>query len=517
MKKLLIIVIISIPVLSGCNKLLEKEPDARAKLDSPVKVAQLLGSAYPQWNYQTMAELPSDNADDAYKQELNQPDWLRLTQNLYTYNDNTVNPTPEDTPEGYWFACYRAIAACNLALQAIEKVPAEQQKDYKASKGEALVARAYSHFMLVNFFSKFYDQTTASTDLGIPYVTEPEEVSVKRYDRKTVQYVYDMVEKDLHEGMALIDDNSYTVPSFHFTKKAANAFAARFYLYKKEMDSVIKYATAAIPEGSFKNYLRPWNTTYQNYPLNGNGNLGQMYEADTDPANLLLAESQTWWLYFFGQGRFVMSQSLVGYASGTAHVANGSWPFRAVSFGLSGHQFIPKMDLQYFVETSLGSGIGTKWNMITLFSAEEVLFNLAEAHLYKGENQAAIDLLNTYLSSRLMDYDPVENTITEESITAFYATPANVPLLKVEPFFSPTASTKAILNILMDYRQVEFLQEGLRWFDVLRYKIEVKHYVYKDQLKQETPDSIILDINNTHRVFELPPSVLSQGELPGNR
>ena len=82
----------------------------------------------------------------------------------------------------------------------------------KHKKGEALVARAYSHFMLVNFFSKFYNEATAATDPGIPYVTEPETVSIKQYDRKTVMYVYDMIEKDFLEGLPLLDDNAYSVP-----------------------------------------------------------------------------------------------------------------------------------------------------------------------------------------------------------------------------------------------------------------------------------------------------------------
>ncbi|MGH2566361.1 MAG: RagB/SusD family nutrient uptake outer membrane protein, partial [Ginsengibacter sp.] len=44
---------------SGCNKFLEKEPDNRAKLDSPEKVSELLGTAYPQANYQPFAETMS--------------------------------------------------------------------------------------------------------------------------------------------------------------------------------------------------------------------------------------------------------------------------------------------------------------------------------------------------------------------------------------------------------------------------------------------------------------------------
>ncbi|XLL74012.1 RagB/SusD family nutrient uptake outer membrane protein, partial [Myroides odoratimimus] len=38
-------------------------------------------------------------------------------------------------------------------------------------RAEALLARAYNHFMLVNLWAKHYNPATAESDLGIPYVT----------------------------------------------------------------------------------------------------------------------------------------------------------------------------------------------------------------------------------------------------------------------------------------------------------------------------------------------------------
>ncbi|MFT3680469.1 MAG: RagB/SusD family nutrient uptake outer membrane protein [Ferruginibacter sp.] len=511
MKKLFIIPVVLITVFTSCGKLLEKEPDNRTKLDSPEKISQLLGSAYPQLNYQPMAELASDNVDDLITQSLDAPDWLRLTSDLYTYNDNTGSATSEDTPEGYWFACYRAIAASNLALSAIAKVPETEQRSYRAQKGEALVARAYSHFMLVNFFAKFYNPATAGTDPGIPYVTEPEEVSIKKYERKTVQYVYDMIEQDLQQGLPLIDDNNYKVPKYHFNRTAANAFASRYYLHKKEMDSVIKYATAAIPETSFKNYLRPWNTIYTNLDLNGNGNLSQVYGKATENANLLLAESRSWWLRLFGTGRYGVSDELSNYASDEVHAAGGVWSYRVVFF-LQGHNFIPKID-EYFVETSIGSGIGDGWQMVTLLSAEEVLFNLAEAYAYKGQDERAMRLLDTYLSTRIDGYDATDNAVTAEKLAAFYD--ANPDKLKFTPFVQPTGVTKQLINIIMDYKQLEFVEEGMRWFDILRYGVTVQHNQYDEN--GALTDTHTLDPGNVHRVFQLPAAAISQAGLQGNR
>ena len=42
-----------------------------------------------------------------------------------------------------------------------------------AQRGEALICRAYNHFVLATTFCKAYG-TNADKDLGIPYIKEPE-------------------------------------------------------------------------------------------------------------------------------------------------------------------------------------------------------------------------------------------------------------------------------------------------------------------------------------------------------
>ena len=67
-----------------------------------------------------------------------------------------------------------------------------------------------------------------------------------KYERGTVAEVYAKIEKDIEEGLPLINDVIYSVPKYHFNKRAANAFAARFYLYYQKWDEAVKYATVAL-------------------------------------------------------------------------------------------------------------------------------------------------------------------------------------------------------------------------------------------------------------------------------
>ena len=104
-----------------------------------------------------------------------------------------------------------------------------------AQRGEALLCRAYNHFVLATTFCKAYS-TNADKDLGIPYIKEPETSVNPQYSRGTVAEVYQNIAADLEEGLPLIDDNIYSRVKYHFNKKAAYAFAARFYLYYTQPD-----------------------------------------------------------------------------------------------------------------------------------------------------------------------------------------------------------------------------------------------------------------------------------------
>ena len=137
---------------------------------------------------------------------------------------------------------YKTIASANAALQAIEDLGGATTPQLQAAKGEALLCRAYNHFMLVNYFCMAYNSETSTSDLGMPYSTSPETELRPEYERGTVAEDYARMEADIVEGLPLINDQYYSVPKYHFNQKAAYAFASRFYLYYEKWDKCIEYA-----------------------------------------------------------------------------------------------------------------------------------------------------------------------------------------------------------------------------------------------------------------------------------
>ena len=114
--------------------------------------------------------------------------------------------------------------------------------------------------MLASIFAKPYDPKTAKTDLGVPYVTTPENVPLRDYYRETLDKTYELIEKDLLEGIKLANDNIYNNSTagelaykYHFTKSAAYAFAARFYQYRGLFNN---------PENSLMNMVKMTGKEY---------------------------------------------------------------------------------------------------------------------------------------------------------------------------------------------------------------------------------------------------------------
>ena len=457
-------------LLGSCKKFLEKAPDNRAVLNSPEKVSQLLGTAYPQANYMAFCESISDNVADKGIGGLDRT-------NIDPFNFKDVANNQEDSPEFYWNACYSAIAAANQALEVCAS--AKDSASYSAQKGEALVCRAYAHFMLVTFFSKAYDPATAGTDPGIPYVLKPEKVVFEHYERKTVQYVYEMIDKDLTEGLLLIDDKRYTVPRYHFTKAAAHAFASRFYLFKREYAKVVEHATKVFPGNNVVAMLRPWNTEYRILTYN---ELWARYAKATEAANLLLVETRSIWARNYIGVRYGLDASKANEIVYAANVTGGPWVFRYQLYtGGTNNYFLPKVH-EYFVRESINAEIGWPYVMVPLFTAEEVLFNRAEANVYLNNINDAVADLNAYASTRIYNYSAASHTITSSRIRSFYRT---------------SSDQQGTLAAVLDFKRTEFVQEGMRWFDLLRYKTTVVHTTVEGPTMRLGPDDPM-------RVFQIP-------------
>lgn len=470
--------------LGSCEKYLEQAPDMRTELNNIDKIKSLLGTAYPIGNYATMLESASDNVADKGPNTAGVQHY-EINRGPFMFED-VGSELNQDSPTYYWNNAWRAIAAANHALHAIEL--GDFGPEVLPYKGEALLARAYAHFMLVTIFARAYDPVDAAQYPGVPYVTEPGTEVQAQYDRGTVASVYEQIEKDLLEGLALISDDAYTVPKFHFNRQAANAFASRFFLFKRDWDKVVQYSNEVFPEGRYSAALRPWITMYNSWTTEMQR---VNYTRSNDPANLMLGQTTSWWGRRYYLYRFGITAALNNQLMRTPTVTGAPWG-QTISSYSSGTNFRHNKFVEHFVYTTATTGSGRI--MMPLFTAEEALFNRAEAYANLGQMDLALADLNLYASKRISGYNQNNHQVTLDKIADFYET---------------TDPRDGVIQTVLDFRRAEFVQEGLRWFDILRHQLPVTHHVLAADGSIER--TIVVEHGDPRRMFQLPEEVQLAG------
>lgn len=530
----------------SCSDFLDKNPDLRTTLDSEDKVASILVSAYVSGagSYQVVAELSSDNVcDRGVKKDYNQ-----FYREVYEWAEEVTSNN--DAPTRIWSAHYSNIANANQALSAIDDLGGPVTTKLKASKGEALLCRAYSHFILANLFCMPYNPQTADNYMGIPYMDHAETDLNPKYDRGTLREVYEKIGKDIEEGIPLIDDTSYSVPKYHFNYKAACCFASRYFLFIQDWDNAIKYATMALGSNP-ESLLRDYDAIAA---LPNSASRHQAYASSSSTANFLLqavtSNSGALFGWYSTAGRYAHGK-LQGTYETVQPKKGGPWGSSGLTFkaahavlSSSGKYILPRI-WRVFQYTDPVAGTGYVKAVSVLFSTEEALLNRAEAYIMKmnadpDAEQKALADMNLYAANL---FSKGFKPMTEQSIvnwaTKTYPDYSEIYVGKTSTTSPQKLNPKkrlhaapyntleeggvqeSLLQAVIFMRRYQFLHEGMRWFDTRRFGITVYRYLLDeddetvlqitDQISDEggTPD--------LRRALQLPSDVVSAGLTPNPR
>ena len=517
--------IIGFTVFAACDGL-DEVPDNRTEIDSPEKVRLLLTSGYPGAVPAVICELSGDNLVDhnVVKAATHRDAYAMFHDEAYRWVDIVNYGTGEDdTPYQVWESYYQGIAVTNHAIAAMKEMSADPAHDPELSHswGEAHVLRAYLHFVLVNVFAEAYkDDVQSASDHGIPYVTKPEEIVNVDYSQpeylSNVTETYRLIERDLLEGINLIDDSKYQVPAYHFNRNAANAFAARFYLYKREYEKVITYANAALGS-SPASTLRNWSAISTNTidaMLNS-------YNDEKAPCNFLLQTAYSLQDRMLSSLRFVIGPgSTAENVPETMDIIYGggpNWSNRLPAYDGKIYRFGSESDnswlfrvYEYFEYSDKIAGIGWVHIIYQPFTAEETLLCRAEAELYLSQREKALEDLNFWTTSK-----QAPSALTQASINSFYNRNAKDYAGELHPqemsaeFPILEGDDLNMLYCILHFRRIETMFEGLRWFDIKRYGITV-HHAYRGPLDYNVTHDY-LQWNDKRRVLQIPNNVITAG------
>lgn len=510
-------IILGAACMTSCDDFLDTNPDNRATIDSEQKVENLLVGAYPDKDHIYVAELVSDNIDDFGE---NNPETERFCEDTWAWKDEKENDN--ESLNDFWEGSFVSISAANEALKAIENMPASSAM--QEAKGEALMCRAYNYFMLANMFCMPYDKAKNDNQLGLPYLTEPEVKLNPKYERGNMTELYNNIQADIEAGLPLVNGSYYTVPKYHFNKRAAYALATRFYLFTEQWEKAIEAATMCLGDNASA-VLRDWKSMAamtQSFDAISN----QFINADEN-ANLLLLTSYSGAGLFFGPYRYNSRFSHGKYLAENEDIrANQLWG-NYTSFYVTPKAYAAtNLDktifwkLPYIFEyTDPVAKIGYYRTVYPTLTTDETLLSRAEAYIMLKQYDKACADMTMWMQSITKS----KTVLTTDIINEFYknakysysdAAGLESQLKKhLNPSFAIDAegsTQENMLQALLTFRRTETMHMGLRWFDIKRYGIEIPRRVMSSDGKPAKKTDF-LSKDDPRRALQLPNKVLDAG------
>lgn len=558
MKRFILLIITAAVVVStpGCKDFLDTIPDNRTEIDDISKVTKLLANAYPRRTYGAMLEARCDGMTDygtTFTGGQQNESFEFMKAGFYWMPQ--VLADCDDSYERFWEDSYRSIMYANFALDALEEFDTVWTEKQKAPiRAEAKICRAYAHFNLVCLYTNMFQYNRQTTNPGIPYVEEPEDRVFKQYDRETVAVTLTKIEEDLFSEIDnLPGPSGYETPRFRFTREAAIAFAIRFCLFTRDYRGVILYANMLLPNASVfvntgefyadglpKRYVSDEDSAFKSinnkmldwveYSSSGTN----LYEPGlyfSDPNNrsfLLSSEVESIAMRSF-LGTYMTSfaynmETISEVAS--ENVVGSAWALQALQLSNDHTAFW----IKYYEDMLLvneAAGIGYVYLKVNLFRLEEALLSRAEAKIMlamqsddKSLYDSAIDDLNMYISSKIKNYKYSNHRLDRNKITTYYLdkklgdtesflhSDINKPIFDGITSQIEVTLAKSLIHNVLDFRRVEFMFEGMRYFDVLRWNIPVTHTRMRDNMQRT------LYPQDDSRVLQLPESSILSGLEP---
>ena len=518
----------SVAILASCSDQLDTLPDNRTTLDTPKKISGLLVTAYPDRTPTLFNEWMSDNTDYMGAQN---SQGNRGGDQYFFWQEQTEGGN--DSPEMVWMLYYEGVYKANEALAAIEDQGGPKNDILRNSKGEALLIRAYDHFILANEFCRPYNGKTSTKDAGLYYATGIADFSAaaEQSNRGTVADVYEKIAADIEAGIPLLND-TYEVPKYHFNKQAAYAFATRFYLYYEKWEKAKEYADKLLgsnPAASLRDYralqAMPLSKSDQAVKIaeaycSASADCNLLVQTSVSNAGMALAPWLTSKRYtltnYLSETELFQSNNIWGTSS------NLIWKPFTVNSGESNFALLMKLPREFEIRnTTTGSGYLRTLNVD--FTMDEALLNRAEAEIMLGQNDAACADMTIWMKN----FFNTNVTLTPTSVQTYFKTVpyAYADAAKMVPSFKKHISPRftidaegsvqeSLLQCLLNFRRIETVHQGMRWMDIRRYNIEIPRRLIGANGKP-SKNLDWLEKDDPRQVVQIPQSIREAG-VAGN-
>ncbi|MBO9633562.1 MAG: RagB/SusD family nutrient uptake outer membrane protein [Chitinophagaceae bacterium] len=367
------------------------------------------------------------------------------TQSLFKWED--VNYLPADNP-AEMAVPMQNIYLFNKVIEEVMKATDGTDEAKRSLQAQARAARAWTYFMLINYFGKPYNAATAASDPGFPII-EKADVTQTKFTRATVQQVYDLILNDLNT--ALPDLPAQLTHRMRLCKATGEGLLGKVYLFMGKPNEALPHlnnsftamAASALPTGLYDYNIR-FGAGGSFLPISM---FGPTYPSTINNEENILAKQVTnnWG---FANSELLLSQEA------------------AALFGPS------DLRMNFFANSAYPSGNypnGMKRRRGP--GTAQIGFTVPDLYLLRAETKA-----------RLNDLPGARTDLEALRAKRMPATDAPIP--------NAIATDKnALIRFILEERIREFAVSGYRWFDMRRLSVDPEfsntigntHKLYNDQ------------------------------------
>ena len=362
-----------------------------------------------------------------------------VNTNLYSDGAEIFTDNSANTPlTNVWQSMYVIITRCNSILIRIDDVTFDDESAKNYIKGEAYAMRAWAYDNLGKFFG------------GVPLIVDAEYTTSETYAiaRSTQAETFARAVSDYKTAINLLPESWDSDHAGRITEYAADAALGRLYLFMNEPTNAKPYFEAVISSGIYS------------LALNFEDCFTDAYDND-------VTKDRVWEVQYIGgltgEGQnFSESCMPEGYSGDEGYALRGSSAAMQVSTdmvsayetgdyrktiatsdqitgtGAAGYTWCTKFSRHSYQPQS-----GTDWaNNLPIIRYSDVLLMCAEAiNATEGPTSDAVKYVNA-----------VRNRAQLPDLTS-----------------SQTATEASFLAAIKQERRAEFMYEGLRWFDLVRW------------------------------------------------
>ncbi len=380
-----------------------------------------------------------------------------------------------------WQLVYGFISGCNTVLEYIDKVSGSDI-DKNNLRGQALTMRAYYYLLLVNLYGKPYNApgTDPAKSPGVPLRVRMV-VTDSFYTRNSVAEVYTQIEKDLKEGVNLLNNNKQPNGIYKMDVNAARALLSRMYLYQENWEQSIAYADAVIADRPALTQL----STYRAQPAGGYNlyNNGTTFYYSNRIYDMTLSKEIIWAYRPITPGTGESNDEAFKTGMNPAYSTTYNPPYSVSDELLSLYDSKPQSDTavylgdlrsRTYIMTVLGLITITPLNYYYKFLGGSMGVGgggIRTAELYLNRAEAKIQLAikngnGGLIQEALNDINTLRNSRYDKR-------KSYVPITITDP--------QQLLSFCRDERRREFpFEEGHRWFDLRRYGMPAISHFYEE-------------------------------------